>query len=38
VGAAADVVDLIAPGAVNTMPEATLRAVADHGQVGAGLV
>jgi transaldolase len=27
------VVDLVAPGVVNTMPEATLRAVADHGQV-----
>ncbi|MGH3951375.1 MAG: transaldolase [Pseudonocardiaceae bacterium] len=27
------VVDLIAPGVVNTMPEATLRAVADHGTV-----
>jgi transaldolase len=29
------VVDLVAPGVVNTMPEATLRAVADHGQVPA---
>ncbi len=29
------VTDLIAPGVVNTMPEATLRAVADHGQVPA---
>ncbi|GAA5117595.1 transaldolase [Haloechinothrix salitolerans] len=27
------VVDLVAPGTVNTMPEATLAAVADHGQV-----
>lgn len=27
------VVDLVAPGVVNTMPETTLRAVADHGQV-----
>ena len=27
------VVDLIAPGVVNTMPEATLRAVADHGHI-----
>ena len=27
------VVDLVAPGVVNTMPEATLRAVADHGEV-----
>jgi transaldolase len=27
------VVDLVAPGVVNTMPEATLRAVADHGRV-----
>jgi transaldolase len=27
------VVDLVAPGVVNTMPEATLHAVADHGQV-----
>ncbi len=26
------VTDLVAPGVVNTMPEATLRAVADHGQ------
>ena len=25
------VVDLVAPGVVNTMPEGTLRAVADHG-------
>jgi transaldolase len=25
--------DLVAPGVVNTMPEATLRAVADHGEV-----
>ncbi|HEY7325336.1 MAG TPA: transaldolase [Streptosporangiaceae bacterium] len=29
------VVDLVAPGVVNTMPEATLHAVADHGQVPA---
>jgi len=29
------VVDLVAPGVVNTMPEATLRLVADHGQVPA---
>ena len=27
------VVDLVAPGTVNTMPEATLNAVADHGMV-----
>ena len=27
------VVDLVAPGVINTMPEATLRAVADHGDV-----
>ncbi|MEU3302927.1 MULTISPECIES: transaldolase [unclassified Streptomyces] len=27
------VVDLVAPGTVNTMPEATLEATADHGQV-----
>jgi transaldolase len=27
------VIDLVAPGVVNTMPEATLDAVADHGQV-----
>jgi len=27
------VVDLVAPGVVNTMPEATLRAVADHGTI-----
>jgi len=27
------VVDLVAPGTVNTMPEATLRAVADHGVI-----
>ena len=27
--------DLVGPGVVNTMPEATLRAVADHGQVPA---
>jgi transaldolase len=32
------VVDLVAPGVVNTMPEATLRAVADHGQVAADSV
>ena len=29
------VVELVAPGVVNTMPEATLRAVADHGVVPA---
>jgi len=29
------VVDLVAPGVVNTMPEATLRLVADHGDVPA---
>jgi transaldolase len=28
---------LIAPGAINTMPEATLRAFADHGTVGGNL-
>ncbi len=27
------VVDLVAPGTVNTMPEATMKAVADHGRV-----
>ena len=27
------VVDLVAPGTVNTMPEATLNAVADHGEL-----
>jgi transaldolase len=27
------VVDLVAPGVVNTMPEATLDAVADHGKI-----
>ncbi|GAA3772042.1 hypothetical protein GCM10023083_06470 [Streptomyces phyllanthi] len=27
------VTELVAPGVVNTMPEATLRAVADHGRV-----
>ncbi|RJK93762.1 transaldolase [Vallicoccus soli] len=27
------VIELVAPGTVNTMPEATLQAVADHGQV-----
>lgn len=27
------VVDLVAPGVVNTMPEATMRAVADHGEI-----
>jgi transaldolase len=27
------VVELVAPGVVNTMPEATLEAVADHGQI-----
>ena len=31
------VTDLVAPGVVNTMPEATLRAVADHGRIPAGL-
>ena len=30
--------DLVAPGVVNTMPEATLRAVADHGQIPADSV
>jgi transaldolase len=29
------VADLVAPGVVNTMPESTLRAVADHGEVPA---
>lgn len=29
------VVDLVAPGVVNTMPEHTLRAVADHGEIPA---
>ena len=29
--------ELIAPGVINTMPEATLRAFADHGTVGAEL-
>ena len=32
------VVDLVAPNVVNTMPEATLHAVADHGQVPADSV
>ena len=32
------VVDLVAPGVVNTMPEPTLRAVADHGVVPADSV
>jgi transaldolase len=32
------VVDLVAPGVVNTMPEATLRLVADHGDVPADSV
>jgi transaldolase len=32
------VVDLVAPGVVNTMPEGTLRAVADHGDVPADSV
>jgi transaldolase len=27
------VVDLVAPGIVNTMPEATIMAVADHGEL-----
>ena len=29
------VTDLVAPGVVHTMPEATLRAVADHGRIPA---
>ncbi len=32
------VTDLVAPGVVNTMPEATMRAVADHGRVPADSV
>src|SRR6266704_4505301 len=32
------VTDLVAPGVVNTMPEATLRAVADHAQIPADSV
>jgi transaldolase len=32
------VVDLVAPGVVNTMPESTMRAVADHGHVPADSV
>ncbi|WP_405656636.1 MULTISPECIES: transaldolase [unclassified Streptomyces] len=32
------VTELVAPGVVNTMPEATLRAVADHGEVPADSV
>ena len=32
------VTKLVAPGAVSTMPEATLRAVADHGQIPADSV
>jgi transaldolase len=32
------VTKLVAPGVVNTMPEATLRAVADHGEVPADAV
>ena len=32
------VIDLVAPGVVNTMPEATLRLVAEHGQVPADSV
>jgi transaldolase len=32
------VTNLVAPGVVNTMPEATLRLVADHGQVPADSV
>jgi transaldolase len=32
------VVDLVAPGVVNTMPEATLRLVADHGDIPADSV
>ena len=34
----AGVTRLVAPGVVNTMPEATLRAVADHGEVPADSV
>ena len=30
--------DLVAPGVVNAMPEATLRAVADHGRIPADSV
>ena len=30
--------NLVAPGVVNTMPEATLRAVADHGEIPADSV
>ena len=32
------VTDLVAPDVVNTMPEATLRAVADHGRIPADSV
>jgi len=32
------VTDLVAPGVINTMPEATLRAVADHAQIPADSV
>jgi transaldolase len=32
------VVELIAPNTVNTMPEATLDAVADHGQIGGNAI
>jgi transaldolase len=32
------VTELVAPGVINTMPEATLRAVADHGQIPADSV
>jgi len=32
------VTGLVAPGVVNTMPEATLRAVADHGRIPADSV
>ncbi len=32
------VIDLVAPGVVNTMPEATLEAVADHGKVRGDMV
>ncbi|OPF75210.1 transaldolase [Streptomyces antioxidans] len=32
------VVDLVAPGTVNTMPEATLEAVADHGEISGDAV
>ncbi|MHB2023845.1 MAG: transaldolase [Mycobacteriales bacterium] len=32
------VVDLVAPGVVNTMPEATIEAVADHGEIRADAI